>query len=100
MHGNTIPVLNNRLALNKRQEIIESVYRNIVSMLVYTFLGEFFVLICYLCYFRSLNVNTVRVVTDTLEYPQETKTIWDGMHADTSSQMYVDTHDGETHNSR
>ena len=34
-------------------------------------------------------------LTDTLEYPQETKTIWDGMHADTSTQMYVDTHDGE-----
>lgn len=33
--------------------------------------------------------------TLTVEYQQIPKTIWDGMHADTSPQMYVDTHDGE-----
>ena len=67
MHRNTVPVLNNRLALNKRQEIVQSVHRNIVAVLVYPFLRELFLLICNIFNVGGHYVYAVGVVAYAAE---------------------------------
>ena len=67
MHWYAVSVIYLRLALYKRQEVIQCVYRNVVSLGGYPFLREIFGLVCAFSYVKRSDADTVRIVADSSE---------------------------------